>query len=433
MSNYRPGLWTILAIVLMAAPNTGWGQTGSLNNWVEACSVTDPDLLQLLDNEALLVGTYALTNNWNGTYALAHVPYTSPGWNTSNMVLCPSSKFYGQPEVDGLPFRSAVQVGPDLVLTAYHASTIGSPTDPLLLAAVFGLHYVNSGGNCVAPDFDHIPAANVFFVREVVADGQNGATDPVADFLLLRLDCNANGTYPRIRRSGQGRGENLPAYGGDRITSIGHPERLATKVDLGGTLYAYSNGSTYTGPQVKNSHLVDGNSGGMIYNRDERFIETLARFPVWTITYICPPPGSEGCCTMAHVDNHGQTHEWSLAYFSQYIPAFELLISPLDTIVHNCQAGSCTNLTTNRVIMAPSTAAGNIDYEIVGPSGTAPQLSLSVGSGEGTLQPGEHIDVQETINISGAACGQTYERTYSVIDATHGFTDVIRHIFNIQC
>jgi hypothetical protein len=317
-----------------------------------------------------------------------------------------------------------VQVGPDLVLTAWHNSTNGI-TPPLY--AIFGLRYRLANGRCVPPDLERVPATDVYSVIEVVADGLGPAVSPHRDFLLLRLDRDAGGRFPRIRRSGQGRGD---AGHQDRVTMISHPDRLAAKVDLAGRLAGNSDLS-YTGPQVENIHPLQWSSGGMLYNRDAEVLETVAR----TVVSARYNQGPEGCWRVTQVNGAGTTND-SVADFAQNIPPFELLVTPLSTVVHEGLAGGpLSNPTTVRTVEAPATAPDSIAYRIQGPQTTAsgPELLVTYGgSSEGSLAPGAGFDLEETINANGVPCGE-YEQTYSITDMTHGYTDVIRHVFHIQC
>jgi len=441
--------------LLTSIPACGRGQTDglgsqaetdSLANWVDACRVTDTDLLRLLKSEALLVDYDSVTQNVDGTYNLASQRYTM-GWKPAStfgapperVPLCDDSRFYEQPQVsgpsDGLPFRSAVQVGTDLVLTAWHGPAQGIPE----LYAIFGLQYsAVGGGACRAPDFAHIPAGRVFRVTGVVAD--SFASGIEGDFLLLRLDRKVSDTYPRVRRSGQGHGDDSPppagrggpgqgrAQTGDRLTLISHPEKLATKVDLRGRLYGYS--ITYpTYPLVTDLHPLLFSSGGMVYNRDQRFVETGLQNGGGA-SY--EPFGR--CWKVTHEGWIGALND-SLKVFAQFIPAFELLVTPLDAVVHECSpsSGSCTNDLYSRTIAAPDTAPRRIAYEIHPPQdGTGPPYLLvtSLGPREGTLAPGSSFVVTETINVAGAPCG-THVREYSVEDLTNGFEDVVRHVFDM--
>jgi hypothetical protein len=416
----------MLTAVLALAVRPAWsqlpnGSTGSIKNMVEACGELDADLAQLLENEVALVDTGAVSRNADGTYRLASQVYTLGGGSAP---LCNDSRFYGQTIVAGLPFRSAVQVGTDLVLTAMHSSTNG---DTPSLYAIFGLRYKLVGGRCVAPDFARVPPGNVFFVTEVVADGLDPATTPPRDFLLLRLDRSAGARFPRVRRSGQGQSD---ATHKDRMTVISHPDRLAAKVDLAGRLAGYDARQS-TGPLIENVHPLQWSSGAMVYNRDAALLETVVRTSV-SARYS---QGPEGCFRMIHVNGAKDTND-SVKDFAQHIPAVELAVGPTDMVVHEGPLGGpLSNPVTRRTIEAPPTAWRSIDYRIVTPETSAegPELVVALGaSPQGSLPPGAGFDVEETINAAGVPCGE-YERTYSVTDATHGYTDVIRHVFRIRC
>jgi hypothetical protein len=417
----RAASTTLVAIILLASrPALSDPPPGSMKTLVDACGVTDADLTKVIDNEVALVDVGAVSRNADGTYRLTTQAYTV---GAGSVTLCPDSRFYGQTMVNGLPFRSAVQVGPDLVLTAWHNPTFATPA----LYAIFGLRYRLAGDRCIPPDFERIPAADVYSVTEVAADGLSSPTGPPRDFLLLRLDRQVSATYPRVRRSGRGRAD---AAHHDRMTMISHPDRLAAKMDLAGQLVGHSD-PDYTGPEVENLHPMQWSSGGMVYNRDQRVVETVARSVV-AAHYV---RDASGCWRVVDYGGHKATND-SVADFAQNIPAFELVVTPVDAVVHEVEAGGqLSNPTTTRTIEAPITAPGDISYRIVPPptSSGGPELLVWFGGPlEGTLAPGTGFDVEETINANGVACGE-YEVAYSVVDATNGFTDVLRHIFRIKC
>jgi hypothetical protein len=210
---------------------------------------------------------------------------------------------------------------------------------------------------------------------------------------------------------------------------ISHPDRLAAKMDLAGRVVGYSGG--YTGPDVESLHPLQWSSGGMIYNRDARLVETVVRGALsgW---YERAP---QGCYRMAHTGGHAATND-SLADFAQHIPAFELLVTPVDTMVHDGGAGGpLSNAVTTRTIEAPVGAKAPIGYRITLPatSAGAPELLVTVrGSLEGSLAPGTGLDVEEIVNVAGVPCGE-YQLAYGVTDVTNGFTDTLRHVVRIRC
>jgi subtilisin-like proprotein convertase family protein len=404
----------LCAVVLLAAPSTpAWSQPpGSLDTWLDACELPAPDLVQLLDKEALVVESGAVTPSDDAAfYTLAQQPYTHTYiWNPAP--LCSASIFYGQPQVNGASFRSAVLVGPDLILTAWHNPV---PTVPDV-RVIFGLQYRQVGDSCIAPDFTHIPASHVFRPVEVVA-----WMWPQPDMLLLRLDRPVGAAPLRVRRSGQGRV-------GDAMTMIAHPDRLATKVDTAGFLAGnVTSGNGLTSPLLANMHTLVGSSGSMIYNRSERFVETVASGWFGTTYEAC-----DGKQKVIHVDGVSSTNQ-SVRHFARFIPAFELLVQPLDRILHVSPVGGPpSDEVFVRTIRAPQTASGPIDYVITPPEpGPPPVVQVSASAPEqGTLEPGQAFTVAETVDVGGASCG-VYERSYSVTDASHGYTDVVRHVFEI--
>jgi hypothetical protein len=229
-----------------------------------------------------------------------------------------------------------------------------------------------------------------------------------------------------VRRSGQGRAD---ATHQDRMTVISHPDRLAAKVDLAGRLGGYRPGST--GPLLENVHPLQWSSGAMVYNRDAGLLETVVRTVV-SARYSLEP---EGCYRVIHVNGAKDTND-SVADFAQHIPVFELAVSPVETVVHEGPLGGpLSNPVTRRTIEVPPTALRSIEYRIRPPetSAAGPELLVTLGGPrQGSLPPGAGFDVEETINVAGVPCGE-YEQTYTVTDATHGYTDVIRHVFRIQC
>lgn len=426
MLSIQRGVWVSFVVFACwgcgAQPSSEEAETsaalGSLESWVDACELEAKDLNQLLENEVLLVDAGAITKNDDGTYALVHQTYTQNGVPPNTNVLCSDSRFYKQEQVAALPFRSAVQVGRDLVLTAWHSAATSTPA----VVAIRGLRYRAVGDACLPPDFDHIPSDQVFSVTSVVADGFPTIG---RDFLLLRVDRSMGEAFPRVRRSGQGQP-------GNRLTMIGHPDRLATKVDLEGVLDGWSGSGNDLSPRVRNLHALVGSSGGMVYDRDERFVETVTRFGVGAFVQ---QDDQVDCVRVVHSDQASETNV-SIRQFAQYIPAFELLVDSLDTVVHvGPVGGPFTNPETAKSVSAAETASGNIEYLVTPPAAPGsdpdPEILLNVGAPlSGKLEPGKQFTIKEAISANEVPCG-VYERTYAVSDVTHGFRDVVRHRFEI--
>jgi subtilisin-like proprotein convertase family protein len=412
----RAPLWTTLGALLLLAAAPAWSQTGSLDTWVDTCEI-DADLELLLNNEAMIFSRAHISQQHpDGTYELFQQPYTHSGIQPPLVLLCSDSRFYGQPQSTGDSFRSAVQVGPDLILTAWHVA----PPNPNDIVVVFGLHARMQGDTCVLPDFSHVPAANVYWPTEIVVDGN---AEIGRDFMLVRLDRPAHPTFPRVRRSGRGRA-------GDSMTTIGHPDRLATKVDVAGSLLGYVGTEPNLFPSTTNLHALIGSSGSMVYNRTERFIETVIRHGMGT-DLVPHTPDPTICRTLIHVDGAAQTHT-SVKVFAPFVPSWELL-ADLDTVTHvGPVGGPFTNPVKERTFEVDDGAPQPVDYQLEF-NGLTPQPQLVIqldGPAQGTLEPGESFSSTETFKANLAGCG-VYERTYRARDLTHGFTDTVRHRFEI--
>ncbi len=408
--------WCLFAA--LASPRLVAQSPPGLATWVDACEVADRDLTGLVEADAAMIAQGFLVPNLDGTYHLTrqpfdHVPELGPEYR-----LCSGSKFYGESRPDGFPAgRSAVLVGPDLLLSANHAF---SPDVVPGHDVVFGLHGQGGPGEeCSPPDFDHVPAANVYRAIEIVAHG--GAAQ---DFILLRLDRPVTGRQPvRVRRSGLG-------HAGERTTVVGHPAMLQTKLDLAGT---YEGESSLGEPLIQGVHTLVGSSGSMIYNRDAQLLESVVR------TLACANyrvAAGDDCFELYSECTYGP---YALGHpvqdFASHIPPFELLVDPLDDVVHvAAESAPLPNPITSLTVAAPETAAGPILYRVEPPAVAPinePSLVIQVAVPlEGSLDPGKSFEIVATADANGVKCG-SFERTFVVQDQTHGFVDTLRHVFEI--
>jgi hypothetical protein len=407
----------MLAVLAFAPPLAAQPVPG-LDTWVDACEATDPDLARLLEAEAAMVAPGFLVGNLDGTYQLLDQPFDHIPASGGAARLCSDSRFFGQPRPDGYPAgRSAFLVGPDLVLTAnHHLSPDVVPGHDF----VFGLaHHVSPWGSCEPPDVERIPAADVYRAVEVVAHG--GAE---LDFVLLRLDREVAGRTPlRVRRSGRG-------VAGDRVTVVGHPELLPTKVDLAAT---YAGITPERWPRIAGAHTLVGSSGSMVWNRERELVESA----VWTF----------GCANYRYREIDACFELFSdcsagpiplgdaLVDFAPEIPAFELVVDSLDDAIHVVASGAPLPAPDRTYeVAAPPTALGPIHYRITPPVPAPPgepSLEISTLSRlEGVLPPGRSIKVDARAALEGATCGR-FERSFVVEDLTHGWIDRPRHLFEI--
>ena len=92
---HRAPLRVALGGFLLLAGAPAWSQAGSLRTWVDACRVTDHDLVQLLEAEALVVDETAINANEDGTFTLDQQAYTHTGIQGPQPI-CTDSRFYKQ-------------------------------------------------------------------------------------------------------------------------------------------------------------------------------------------------------------------------------------------------------------------------------------------------------------------------------------------------
>ncbi len=388
--------------------------------WNEACEITDPQIRKLIDAEVFMIPTALISAPRNGTYAIPILQFTTDFPGTP---LTASSPFYGQTRAK--QGRSGVLIGPDLVLTAPHGPQGTQPGqfDGTSFTVIRGLASVrDASGKCVQPDFAHIPAENLYRVVESVANTYS--VGPVAgayDYAALRLErAVPNATYLRIRRSGAPRS-------GDRAVSISHPMALSAKVDPEVTLYGLGpNHETL----LNGHHALVGSSGGMIFNLDQNEVEAVVAHSAGCVEFV----GNEqqvamvnACPATPVVENR------TLADVAEPIPAYTLVATPLDTVVHVAAVGGTPTLaSTNYSLRAPSGAPAPIDWSlnvIRPPADGGPTLSLDSKVPSGTLAPGSSRNFA-AIAGSGSQCG-VFEREFTIGDLTNGNVDRVVHRFEV--
>ena len=114
----------------------------------------------------------------NGAYELAVTPRTIATYAGSQLgPLCPSTRFYGQPQSAG--GNTATLVGPRLVLLANH--TLPTPINAATRAFVFGFQ-INEPFNGTSPSVFTFRPSNVYYGTRLVANS------PAHDWALIELD-----------------------------------------------------------------------------------------------------------------------------------------------------------------------------------------------------------------------------------------------------
>lgn len=378
------------------------------NLWLDACEAQDPDLARLLAAEAMLVPVPYFQDNGDGTFKLATVPFV----DAFGLPLDPTGLFYGQRRTGY--GRSGVLVGDDIVVTAPHTANF----DFAGFRVVLGHSARMIDGVCVQPDWDHVPAENVYDPVEVIANTYTGGSNP-HDFAFLRLDRATDREPLRIRRSGKARE-------GDNLVGVGHPMRLSAKVSPEGEALGWD---AARGLLMNGLHFLDGSSGSMIYNRDADYLETVVRSGVcgsfqsmpgnlYKLVPLCP--------AVPRVSNQ------PIADVADVVPATSMVVGPLDEVTHrtalNVAPVPAAKLYTLR---APPGLDQPIKWQIVMPPAPVgePRLTLAPAKTSGVLAPGSSFVFSATASAA-SLCG-TYERTIQVNDLTHGYTDHIRHRFEV--
>ncbi|MBK8270727.1 MAG: hypothetical protein IPK83_21440 [Planctomycetes bacterium] len=267
-------------------------------------------------------------------------------------------------------------------------------------------------------------------MREII---RNGLDHDEGDFLLVRLNRPVQRTAPvRIRRSGQ-------ADPGDRVVCIGHPDQLATKIDLAGVFDEQTTGSGLPLTYFRNVHLLAGSSGSMFYNIDKQYVESVAVSGVCLLQRQDVP---ENCWYYDYSCEQIRGVGYAIKSFAYNVPPYhELIVGPLDRVKHIGPAGGpITNAVTQFTISVPTQNAGPMEFSVVDPDANlqtlvpVPSISftiqLPVERKKKVLYPGESAVVTVTC-AAGAALPGYHHRRLVVSNGTNSYSDTIWHDFEL--
>jgi len=218
------------------------------DNRKDIYAVTDLDAIAVAHAVCAVVDRSEITDNGDGTYTLATVPWTTQ----SGLPLCAGERFVGQLQ---LGFCTGFLVGPDLLATAGHCV---SAADCAATAFVFGFEQIDS---TTAPA-TVVSADNVYFCSGVV----NRVLSGDYDHCILQLDRPVVGRDPlTIRRTGS-------VTNGDPLVVVGHGIVLPTKAADGANVQN-DNGAI---PWFQaNLDTYGGNSGSPVVNTDTWTVEGI--------------------------------------------------------------------------------------------------------------------------------------------------------------
>ncbi len=385
---------------------------------MDPCELNDPRLARLLQAEAKLVSATTLTRNDNGTWALDVAPFTH--LRDGLTPVCPDERHYGHAQVREFDDRSAVLVGPDLVLSVPHGPNPPAGAACADRAFVFGFQRrPGPGGICLEPKTGALPAADVYRCRQVVANGWNEPGQP--DLILYRLDRPVSGRQPmRLRRDAQ-------PEPGDEAALVSHPNALPAKVELGTHVVQGPAARSFEG-----FHIAAGTSGSPLYDLDTQLVEAAARGGCSDCWFGLVAPE-----TCARLGPRGMVSGDATNAFASHVPPQELLVSPLARVVHDGPPQGVDE-TSEYTLQVDPRAPGPVAFSVAladaaSDEGAVPQVSFSFPDHPGgpppSLAPGATLRLH--VRAQGGPEPGFARRSVVVTDRSHGWIDALRHDFEI--
>ena len=424
--------WLIPAFALSLITFSKVSHGYNAYDWADACDITDPKILSLLESEAALIqiGTNPgqIHQKPDGNYQINTIPYTY------RQVLCPdftfncqqpvdeSSIFYGKPRSSG---RSGVLIGPDLVLTASHKN----PFDYGIYKVVFGLRSKKVNGTCLDPDWSNIPSSNVFTPAASTSSKpviNTYTQDGSPDYFSFYLTQPTGRPYLRMRRSGA-------AYPGNRAVQINHPERLSAKVTTNAEFFGNGIGAkNWFGVLINGGHALEGSSGGMVYNYDYDYIEAVSSWDSSCAKYDLdnPPPTRIvlSCPDDPYIVN-GPISDVAETY---NFPYYSLVASPQGDVTHTLPANPrSVSVSYTLKSPLPNISTSPTSWSIAAPSSSQgiSQFGISPSATSGSLAAGGTYSFTANFQTSGQ-CG-TYDQHIKVTDVTRGVVETLTHHFEV--
>jgi hypothetical protein len=430
----------LAGVIALCAGGNAFAQT--FPDWVSPCGaplgIGDfANKYRLIRATAFLAPVNQLVASSPGHYRFTAQP---GGLNAIiGLPVAPSTQFYGEPRMSANG-RTGYLVAPDIIATASHDNLV-----PDNYAIVFDMRAQDFGSGCTAPDFDNIPAANIVFPPHagMLADTLGQVPPGInanGDFAAFRLSQPVTGrAFIRLRRDGR-------EESGDHFMFASHPERLALKVSKN---VGYLGSSAWAGlpmPTFTNYGLMDGSSGGPMFNLTSGFVETSVGFVyglgcvmptfdslqgAYVISNVCPESpgynwfGSQG----PHWPSYNSLNTAPITTMSQYVPAAELLVSPLGTVTQAVALGGTPPTTSfNYVLRVHPGAPAAVAYTaLVEPPASGQPNLLTMTAQSGTLAIGTQLTATATVSAAGIATCGVYEQNLMFTDASHSFGDRVKH------
>ncbi|WP_386067140.1 hypothetical protein ACFJIW_21960 [Tahibacter sp. UC22_41] len=364
-------------------------------------------------------------------------PHPSGFSSVAGSPVVSSSQFYGEQRMS-TGGRGGYLVAPDIITTASHGYF-----DPDSFAVVFDLRAQDSGSGCTLPDLDHIPAGNIAFPPHdgIIADFPDSIpasiTDYRVDYAAFRLKtARTDRSFLRMRRNGRPEAD-------DSYIHASFPERMAMKFYRNvGYLGDMTVAPQVTGqppqiiPRFTNYALMDGSSGGPLYNLTKGYVETSVGTTglgcmslvadttpgLWQMQKVCPE-------TVGSPLHYNMLNSGSIEYFASEVPADELLVSPLGTVTQVIPLGGTPATTSfSYTLAADAGASASVNYSanVVAPAVGQPTL-LTMSSSSGTLSAGTSTTKTATLSAAGISTCGIYEQSLQFNDTSRSFQDKIKH------
>lgn len=349
----------------------------------------------------------------------------------TNTPMCPGAPFLGEERL-ATQGRTGFLVAPDIIVTASHSNPYQNQYfNPADFVVVFGMNNGKYGGqSCQAPDTQHIPAANVFKARAnnpLIVDTLLSDPKTGADYAAFYLEKKTNRQYTRLRRTG------LP-NNYDSLAVASNSGTLRTKLQTNVHFVDLcENCPLLPSLNFDGIYSLSAASGAPIFNLNKRYAE----IGVATDVGSCVDSWPEGQCQKV-VDKCVNTQIKGFMNFgpiktlADHVPTPELRVFPLEDVTYILDKNSPSPAPTVYSTTASPNAVGNTLAlaSVLQPPPGEPQL-ITAPNGLIFLTPGQEKLWAATPSIpADIKCG-TYDRYLRVLDGTHGFTDIIRHRFEI--
>lgn len=353
----------------------------------------------------------------------------------TNTPMCPGAPFLGEERL-ATQGRTGFLVAPDIIVTASHSNPYKNQLfNPADFVVVFGMNNGKYGGqSCKMPDTQYIPATNVFKSRAIeplIIDTLLSDPETGADYAAFYLQNKTNRKYVRLRRNGLPENYDLLAVASNPGALR---EKLQTNVhfvDIYDIFCEYC--PSLPSLNFDGIYSLKGTSGAPVYNLNRKYAEIGIANDVGS----CVDSWPEGQCQKVvdkcvNSSKKGFMNLGQVKVLADHLPTPELRVSPLKDVTYILDKSSPPPAPTVYEITASPNAIGDTLAlaSVSQPLPDEPQL-LMVPNGIISLSPGQKKLLVATPSIpADIKCG-TYDRYVRVLDGTHGFTDIVRHRFEI--